>query len=301
MKSSIRTLLSHAIDYAGLFPPAELDMNSSTRNYHAYRIGPHGWMLGRFVVPVSRLEEFNFSVLELVDNTGEKLTWKLSALTGSNLGADVERIHRFNRWHAGRGANGSAVIDVVEVKASSAAFIETAGRIIPRSLKTHFEMPVDVTPVALVKAIARLNAGAKVRTGGATPDVIPRSLDLARFLVACQLRALPFKATAGLRHPICSVRPLGNEPGGPVTRTYGFLNLFLAAAFVDDGMSEVEVVEVLDEESADAFVFDDCGVRWHGRFVSAEVLEQVRHRFAISFGSCSFDDPIQGLKGLGFM
>ena len=54
----LRILLRGLIDYAGLFPPASLDMADAVRNYAAYREGEHAWALGRFVVPAARLEEF---------------------------------------------------------------------------------------------------------------------------------------------------------------------------------------------------------------------------------------------------
>ena len=57
MTEALRTLLAGAIDYAGLFPPAALDMPEAARNYAAYRAGPHAWALGRFIVPSARLNE----------------------------------------------------------------------------------------------------------------------------------------------------------------------------------------------------------------------------------------------------
>jgi len=56
--SAIRALLWDLIDYAGLFPPAELGMMSAVRNYNDYRNGEYSWALGRFVVPAARLDEF---------------------------------------------------------------------------------------------------------------------------------------------------------------------------------------------------------------------------------------------------
>ena len=57
MTEALRTLLAGLIDYAGLFPPASLDMAEAARNYEAYRAGPHSWALGRFIVPSARLNE----------------------------------------------------------------------------------------------------------------------------------------------------------------------------------------------------------------------------------------------------
>ena len=45
------------VDYAGLFPPAALAMAEAARRYAAYLGSPEAWMLGRFVVPVERLDE----------------------------------------------------------------------------------------------------------------------------------------------------------------------------------------------------------------------------------------------------
>jgi len=57
MTEALRTLLAGSIDYAGLFPPASLEMAEAARNYEAYRSGPHSWALGRFILPSARLNE----------------------------------------------------------------------------------------------------------------------------------------------------------------------------------------------------------------------------------------------------
>ncbi len=51
---SARALLSELIDYAGLFPPAALSMPEAVSNYADYRQGDFNWILGRFVLPVTR-------------------------------------------------------------------------------------------------------------------------------------------------------------------------------------------------------------------------------------------------------
>ena len=40
MHASLRILMEGLIDYAGLFPPASLDMPTAVRNYAAYRKSP---------------------------------------------------------------------------------------------------------------------------------------------------------------------------------------------------------------------------------------------------------------------
>ena len=65
MNASLRALLTNVVDYAGLFPPAELSLDASIRNYARYRREPESWMLGRFICPATRLHELAPYVGEL--------------------------------------------------------------------------------------------------------------------------------------------------------------------------------------------------------------------------------------------
>src|SRR5260221_559881 len=104
-----RTLLSNLIDYAGLFPPAEVSMSRAVSNYAEYASGNDSWALGRLIVPCMRLEEFAAASREL----GVERAWRLSALAGSDLDADIASILKFNA------ASVSARVDAIELKASS--------------------------------------------------------------------------------------------------------------------------------------------------------------------------------------
>ncbi|MEJ2720615.1 MAG: hypothetical protein P8181_05680 [bacterium] len=295
---SIKVLLAGAVDYAGLFPPAALNMESAVRKYAEHRRGPYQWVLGRFVVPVSRLEEFNFSALDLLGSGSKDEPWRLAALSGPELRADMAKIEKFNKWHDERRDGVPAVIEVVETKARSPEVIEVAGRLIPDSVAAYFEIPTEVEPGELIDAISRSNAGAKLRMGGVTPEMFPPAVDLVRFLQACYEKDVVIKATAGLHHPLCSIRNLTYDPGAPKGRMYGFLNLMIAAACARESAGEDVMLDVLNEESADSFTFDDLGIRWNGYFLSTEVLGAVRRRSIASFGSCSVDEPVGDLKGL---
>ena len=57
--NAVRALLAGAIDYAGLFPPASLQMADAVRNYSRYQSAPDAWALGNFVLPLDRLREFD--------------------------------------------------------------------------------------------------------------------------------------------------------------------------------------------------------------------------------------------------
>ena len=81
---SVQALMDGILDYAGLFPPAKLDMVPTMRNYHAYREGADHWMLGRIVVPVSRFEEFEANAEGLLAESRDPVSddcWVISALT----------------------------------------------------------------------------------------------------------------------------------------------------------------------------------------------------------------------------
>ena len=76
---------------------------------------------------------------------------------------------------------------------------------------------------------------------------------------------------------------------------HGFVNLFMAAALPH------EAERILVEEDPGAFRFDDDIASWRDKGVATSHLAQVRSEFAIAFGSCSFEEPIDDLHALGWM
>ena len=93
---SLRALLHGLIDYAGLFPPARLDMQSAVANYARYLEGNRAWMLGRFVVPSSRLEEFERAAAALLPKVRDVEPWAL-ALLGEDPVHDADRVASAHR------------------------------------------------------------------------------------------------------------------------------------------------------------------------------------------------------------
>src|SRR5579871_2402617 len=57
MNRALAALLTRAIDYAGVFPPAKLELASALEHYIRYRGGAEAWILGRFAVRTSQLDE----------------------------------------------------------------------------------------------------------------------------------------------------------------------------------------------------------------------------------------------------
>ena len=290
--SAVRTLVQSLIDYAGLFPPAALDMEAAVRNYASYRKGADRWALGKFIVPASRLAEFERTAATHVEDADP---WPLSVLGGSDLNHDLAMILE-HRYHPTRGL----AIESLETKAASPVEIDHATRI-PRDLATYIEIPITSPPDNLLAAIRLVGGRAKIRTGGVKPDLFPLSLDVARFLVACSAARVPFKATAGLHHPVRCVRPLTYEKDSPTGTMHGFLNVFLAAALVQGGMNAATGAQVLEEKDPKAFVFDEQGAAWRDRRVGLAAVATTRSTFALSFGSCSFEEPIGELKELGLL
>jgi hypothetical protein len=146
------------------------------------------------------------------------------------------------------------------------------------SLPTYCEAPLS----------AIQGGYAKIRTGGVTADATPPAEVLADFLHEAAARRIPFKATAGLHHPVRAAM-------------HGFINVFVAAAFAFDGADEALLVEILDETDRAAFVFGERELAWRGRTLGTPQIGVARRDFAHSFGSCSFEEPVADLRELGWL
>lgn len=295
--SAIRTLLTESIDYAGLFPPAGLDMPAAVRNYAQYLTAREAWALGRFVVPVSRLNELEDAAAVHLQQAPSGRRWRLAVLAGADLASDIEAITEFNRRHSGPHPH-IMTADTLEVKATSQAAIQDIMRRVPPALQAFVEIPIDRDPGELLTEIARLGGRAKVRTGGVTDDAFPATNDLLRFIRGCVEAGLPFKATAGLHHPLRAEYRLTYAAGSPAGLMFGFLNVLLATAFLRAGMHDRDASQLLEERSPDAFQFDRDGIGWSSYRLDVEALRLTRQVGMISFGSCSFTDPLSDLGTL---
>src|SRR5207302_11260819 len=52
--ASLRALLARSIDYAGMFPPCQLELEPSLKNQAQYLRTAAAWMLSAFVLPVEQ-------------------------------------------------------------------------------------------------------------------------------------------------------------------------------------------------------------------------------------------------------
>jgi hypothetical protein len=291
--AAIATLLDGLIDYAGLFPPAALAMPEAARLYDEYRCGERAWALGRFVVPVSRLEEV---AALAAPSRGRGAPWRISALGGAG---DIDTITHFNARHGER-----ALVDALETKAETVADIDTGALLLAGpgcELDVYVELPMAADPEPFVRALERTGLRAKIRTGGVTPEQFPAAARVARFLQACATHDVMFKATAGLHHPLRGDYRLTYDAESPVGAMFGFLNVFLAALHARLGVGGPGLVDLLEERDPRAFTFDDAGVSWRGRRLTTAGISSLRQHFAMSFGSCSFSEPLDELAALDLL
>ncbi len=310
---TIDTLMTGLIDYAGLFPPSKLPMDKAVENYAKYLRSEHERFLSRFICTVPRLEELSkhaamvmpgtYATSGYRENADMQDPWQISAIIVGDLDENLNAIYKFNEHHD-QEHNGLAMVDVVEMKISSPNDVDDAMDILPALIAPAFELPSEAVmggdPRGFIAAIAGNQAAAKIRCGGVTPDLIPAVEDIARFMHACNSADVPFKATAGLHHPIRAEHALTYEPDAPVATMHGFMNVFLAGAFVRTikGFDMDTTIEVLNETDPSAFSFDDDQVTWRDVKLPIVALARVREGFATSYGSCSFDEPREDLAAL---
>ena len=292
--ASLRILLENLVDYAGLFPPAKLAMQPAVENFKTYCDSQHAWMLGRFIVPASRLQEFAAAFQQLPSAKTVR-AWRLSSLIGPDIAADLAAVSSFNR-HSSAGEG--VLVAAVELKAQTPQEIRNAAQLVPPGLQTFFEIPISQSLRENIAAISEVRMCAKVRTGGETAAFFPSTESLVEFFAACISRKLRFKATAGLHHPVRTSHRFTYEPDSPSGAMHGFLNVFLAASFMLYGMDASAATGCINEQSADSFHFTGANVSWRNHTLSNAQLRHARQSFCLSFGSCSFTELLDDLRAL---
>jgi hypothetical protein len=196
-----------------------------------------------------------------------------------------------------RGADVGAIkIESVEVKAKTATEVAMIGRAVDRTREVYIELPLDQSLDAMLDAVVAAKLSAKVRTGGVTANAFPTVDDIVHFLRACSDRNLPFKATAGLHHPLGGTYRLTYDANATSGHMFGFLNVFVTAALMRaTALSNSEARALLEESDPAALVIQDQTITWRDHSLSLDAIQTTRARFATSFGSCSFREPVDEL------
>jgi len=327
MLKPFQAFMTGIIDYAGLFPPAKLDMDPAIRNYAEYRHGVVSWMLSRFICPAARLVE--------LDVYGETLFTDESPFRFSVLGSrskseteyfevlkkDLKAIADFREKHGEK-----VVTDVYETRFPDAlqksptsttikSFLDKAASLIeemgPPELKVFYEMGFheewEMHFPAVLRGINQHNeavaegslneryrsAGLKLRCGGVEPHMFPSVDQLAHAISLGRDNRVAIKATAGLHHP---VRHFNKDQN---VKMHGFFNVFGAGVFAyAHDLNREELREIIGDEDPQNFLFTGKAFAWRTLRVSAGEIEKIRTSGIISFGSCSFDEPKDDLRGM---
>jgi len=324
METTFKTFMQGMIDYAGLFPPADLSLDTAIQNYSDYRKSEDAWMLSRFIIPSSRLDElkpygdtlfregepFAFSVLGKETETVSEFEEHLRKL--------IAAVEAFHQTHGNR-----VTTEVLEIKLPREAvfandtdllidlYDETAqaldgSGLTPNYLffEGYFEENWKKDIRLVLEAMRSHNknfdgdnvreTAFKLRCGGVKAHMFPSVEEIAFALNTARENNVALKATAGLHHPI------RHYADSVQTRMHGFFNVFGGGMLVyAHDLDEDKLIEVLKEEDPEQFSFSKKGFRWKNFSVSGDEIKWLRKTALISFGSCSFDEPREDLQQLG--
>ena len=298
--ASLRALLAHSIDYAGMFPPCSLGLDSALRNQAEYVRSPDAWMLGAFVLPT---EQFD-ATRQLLSQFDSQHPLRVAALGPKTASADafLEALDDADVATRSLSRHNVDLISISHLEMFLPKDVDVAplneARSIVGDLPVFWEAPPDRAEQTIA-LLAEFNSdadsptfGYKLRTGGVTADAFPTSMQIAKALVTPATHQLPLKFTAGLHHPLRQYREEVK------TKMHGFLNVVGAAVLAAEHRWDADQTAiVLDDENADSFSFTDDFFAWREWRIDIKRL-RYRRRFVVSFGSCSFDEPRDDLRAL---
>jgi len=287
------------IDYAGLFPPAQLPMTDAIREYRVLRSGDHGWVSGRFLCPASLLSDLA-SVATATFATGET-PWEVGVIFDGQQGESAALAAEFQ----------AEMDPAMKIAGAEAKLTEATPAAVVSLLDAMLSVAPDVVPFVEVDKAMSIGhqvdliseglgarhrvGGVKLRCGGATEDAFPEPNEVAEFVMAATDRSLPFKATAGLHQPI---RHFDDAIG---IERHGFLNILMAAALAERGMDATSVEAVIADTDKDAFSVSAAFASWREHEIPGSALRRVRRTGFVAYGSCDFDEPTETLESLGFL
>jgi hypothetical protein len=288
LRPSVRAAFAGLIDYAGLFPPAQLSFDEARAQYEAARRGPYAWMLGRFIVSAPLIATWSgvklpYSVI--VDPDLDALE-RLSRLAAKNVRIEALEIP------LPADVAPDSVSGRIRTLAADIAFAGLGG------IPAFVEFPraahwLDLLP-DVMNAFAQADLRAKLRCGGVAAQAFPSVTEVAAFIAQATHANVAFKATAGLHHPIRHRDPVSGF------MMHGFLNLAAAAALAKHAGPDV-LCRIVAEEDPSAFAFSDTSFSWRDQRVDIADLTRMRDEAFVAYGSCSFAEPIEDLVALGVL
>jgi hypothetical protein len=303
VSASLRALLNQAIDYAGMFPPCALALEPALGNQASYVRSSEAWMLNGFVLPVEQFDP----ATQFLSEFDPQHPLRVAALGPKTTGVDAflaalanaaTAIRSFSRYDAD-------LVSISHLEMFLPNDVDSASLKKARSIVGELPVFWEAPPERAEQTIALIAGhnshedtatfGYKLRTGGVTADAFPNSAQIARALVTAATHQLPIKFTAGLHHPI---RQFRDEVK---TKMHGFLNVLGAAVLAAEHQWDADqTLAMLDDEDPRSFSFTDDFFAWRDWKIDTERLQH-RRKFVRSFGSCSFDEPRDDLRAVGFL
>jgi hypothetical protein len=300
---SLRALLAHSIDYAGMFPPCSLELEPALGKQAQYVRLNDSWMLGAFILPVGQFD----AAKQILSQFDPQHPLRVSALgpKTENAAAFRDALEKTDAIIRPFTVHNVDLVSVVQLEMFlphdvELAFLKEARSVIG-NLPAFWEAPPERAEQTIA-LLADLNSdvdkptfGFKLRTGGVTADAFPTSQQIAKALVTPATHQVPIKFTAGLHHPIRHYRDEVH------TKMHGFLNVLGAAVLAAEHKWDAhQTAAMLEDENADSFSFDDEFFAWREWKIDIKPLKN-RRKFVTSFGSCSFDEPREDLRALNFL
>lgn len=289
--------MAHAIDYAGLFPPASLALKPALQTFARDLETDESWMLGGFVLPTAKIAEAR----EFCSSLSRPAPFVISAL-GPKTENATQFLDELQKLAGTLRSIGGTTLEVLQLEMALPGDFD-AGMISSASDSLR-DLPVrafwETTSGQAEQAIPLLSErsktfGFKLRTGGVTAEAFPNSDQIALVLALSQRHRLPVKFTAGLHHP---VRMFRDEVK---TKMHGFLNVLGAGVLTfKHQWDQRRIAEMLEDEDQSSFVFDDVTFTWRDWSISAGEIDAARKRVT-SFGSCSFDEPRDDLRAMNLL
>lgn len=276
----LTVLTSALVDDAGLFPPEELDMVSAVARHRRDRAAGSPVLTHRFVCPVARLGELR-ALLQDDEIVQVIILGPANADTERRLAA----IRREPRLRVA-GLETRLPASATEQAATSLDVVDGVAGLFP-GLAAFVEIGAGPGCEHALDLLAGRGHMAKVRCGGARPELFPAAADLARFILGAAERGLPFKATAGLHHAVAY------QDDATGFEHFGFLNLLLAVADAQAGLDTRHLRDTLSSRDAQALADRAAAL-------DRAAATTIRAAFR-SFGSCSTREPLEDLAALGLI
>jgi hypothetical protein len=294
----VKSLLEGALDYIGCAAAEQVELSHAIRNYLSYRKEEHAWILGKFLLSASQLQEFENAAGSLLPGENAPAI-HLSVTIGDDLMGELRRIAEFNNGFFAAGNN--TIVDSIEFPAASGPAILKIHDLLPSHLQAYFEIPLTGHTEELIEAVALTGGRAKLQIGEINPGDQSHAANILHFFDSCYRLNVPFTIRTGF----CFQAHVPDVPSDgsktPHHTRYSFLGLFLAAGFISSGMSIAEVFDVLGEGQNRACSFDEQGISWRGFRLDLDQIKSVRENLFVSFGIHSFTGLIDELKSSGLL